>query len=152
MSKTNGRCKKICKENVVEDYSLENGKIITEGFDVEETPTVEPAENVCTVENWKPLGMNVFVIQDPPIKQIGSIVLPTQAQEKLRTGVVVKIGDTQSDRMCKWTQEHADALMGKRVMWNSFAGETIYEHEDGNLLRVTLDDLICVEEGTHGNE
>ena len=129
---------------------------ITDAHEEEETnvetdeelsvPVDTDTQTVNTIEkDWNPIGQTVMVRQTPVIKKIGSIHLPSSAYEKLLTGTVLKVGDVSVDRLCKWTQEYADSLIGKVVMWHSFAGELLSKSDDGDMLRLSLDDLVMTK-------
>lgn len=77
---------------------------------------------------------------------MGIIKLPDNAKQKLSSGKVFAVGRVAQDRMCEWTQPEADALMGKRVLWAAFGGETIADAtaECGEIIQINLNHLKAV--------
>lgn len=74
-------------------------------------------------------------------------MLPTSAQEKLTTGIVIEVGTVS--RVSDVTQDEVNGWLGKRVLWSNFAGETLFTEDDGDVLRLAFEDVLCQEKDSY---
>ena len=92
----------------------------------------------------QPLGDRIVVIRDESLDTTaGGIVLPESAKDKPARGKVVSVGDGKL--LSDGTRGGFQVKKGDRVLFSSYAGETI-ELDDQEYLLMREDDVLAVLE------
>lgn len=90
----------------------------------------------------QPLGERIVVQREESEQTTaGGIVLPDSAKEKPARGVVVAIGDGKL--LDDGTRAASQLAVGDRVLFSSYAGETV-ESDDVEYLLMREDDVLAV--------
>ncbi|MEC9002657.1 MAG: co-chaperone GroES [Planctomycetota bacterium] len=92
----------------------------------------------------QPLGDRVVVEREASEDvTAGGIVLPDSAQDKPARGTVVSIGDGRL--LPDGNRSELQVVVGDRVIFNSYAGES-FQVDDDELLLMREDDILAVIE------
>ena len=92
----------------------------------------------------QPLGDRIVVIRDESLDTTtGGIVLPDSAKDKPARGKVVSVGDGKL--LSDGSRGDFQVKKGDRVLFSSYAGETI-EVDDQEYLLMREDDVLAVLE------
>lgn len=86
----------------------------------------------------KPLFDRVVIRRDDPVKKIGNILLPDNAQKKPKRGTVIAVGPGRADQ-----EAPADLKPGAKILLSEYAGHT-YDDEGEELVIVNFDDVLAV--------
>ena len=111
----------------------------------------------------RPIGSNVLVKRFAPDTHVGSIVLPENAKEKPRLGVVLAVGPGRHAKIGELAGQRLPMQVGEgdRVYFSTYAGGEIDSEaagfddlaKDETLLIMDEGDILAIvkeEEGHHG--
>ncbi len=92
-------------------------------------------------ETIRPTGNRVLIRRDE-VKEMteGGIVLPDDARDKPKRGVVVSVGEGRILESGGWFQTNLQA--GDRVIFRAYGGDEI-EHNGETLLVIGVDDILA---------
>ena len=90
----------------------------------------------------QPLGDRVVVEREASEETTaGGIVLPDSAQDKPARGTIVSIGDGRI--LADGSRSEAQVKVGDRVIFSSYAGESL-QVDDNELLLMREDDILAI--------